>query len=178
MNPFHCVTHNHCISVMQSRFLILIKNLVVCCYHSPKNSATKILSARSSGFLLHGALVTFVRLQTSQLGSWRKWVNKLRFLPDLFEVGFAGGCAERGIAGRWYGHVSWTDVCRTSRYPCSSFREWLKPLWYYCLFFARSRPQLVFASDRPELWSGVRLLARPGSPKNVCRWYTRCFSHS
>ena len=26
-------------------------------------------------------------------------MNKLCLPPDLFEVGFAGGCAERGIAG-------------------------------------------------------------------------------
>ena len=32
-------------------------------------------------------------------GSFGKWVNKLCFLPALFELGFAGGCAEGGTAG-------------------------------------------------------------------------------
>ena len=58
------------------------------------------LSARSSGFLLHGALVTFVRPHTLQFGPTENWVNRLCLPPDLFEVGFAGGCAEGGIAGR------------------------------------------------------------------------------
>ena len=58
------------------------------------------LSARSSGFLLHGALLTFMRPHTLQFGPTENWVNRLCFPPDLFEVGFAGGCAEGGIAGR------------------------------------------------------------------------------
>ena len=58
------------------------------------------LSARSCGFLLHGALVTFVRPHTLQFGPTENWVTRLCLPPDLFEVGFAGGCAEGGIAGR------------------------------------------------------------------------------
>ena len=66
---------------------------------SPNLSATFILTARSSKFIVHGALVTFVPLHTSQFGSLGKWVNKLCLPPTLLEVSFAGGCAERGIAG-------------------------------------------------------------------------------
>ena len=72
---------------------------MACSDHIPKSSAILNLSARSPRLILHGALVTFVRLHTSQFGSLGNLVNKLRFPLDLFEAGFAGGCADGGIAG-------------------------------------------------------------------------------
>ena len=35
---------------------------------------------------------------------------------------------------RWYVHVHWRYVCLTWRSPRQSFREWLKPFWYFCLY--------------------------------------------
>ena len=100
LNPLpRQVLHDHCTSLMQSRLLLFIQNLVVCSDHITKSSAILNLSARSPRLILHGALVTFVRLHTSQFGSLGKLVNKLCFPLDLFEVGFAEGCADGGIAG-------------------------------------------------------------------------------
>ena len=42
---------------------------------------------------------------------------------------------------------------------------------------ARGRPQLVSAPGRPELWSGVRLLARLVPPRECgCRFHNRLLS--
>ena len=68
----------------------------------------------------------------------------------------------------WYDHVSWRFVCRTSRSPCQSFREWFEAILVMLfLHVARGRPQIVSASGRPELRSGVRLFARLGPPQEL-----------
>ena len=72
--------------VMQSQLFIFIENLVVRCYHFAEYFGI-FSSAQSSGFILHGALVTFVRLHTSQFGPFGKGVNKLCFPPALFYRG-------------------------------------------------------------------------------------------
>ena len=73
------------------------------------------------------------------------------FPHDLFEVGFAEGCAEGGIAG---GGMA-TSAGNTS--------------------VELAGPQLVSASGRPQLWSGVWLMALLGPPSECgCRFCTRC----
>ena len=95
LNPLRRqVLHNHCKSVMQCRLLRTLWSAVTISPHF----SIWILSARSSGFLLHGALAPFVCLQTSQFWTWRKWENKCWFPPGLFDKGFSDGCAEGGRA--------------------------------------------------------------------------------
>ena len=52
-----------------------------------------------------------------------EFVNKLCFPHDSFEVGFAGGCAEGGVA----------DASVELEDPLvNPFCEWLKPFWWFC----------------------------------------------
>ena len=84
-------------------------------------------------------------------------MNSLFVLPALFERGFAGGCAE-------------------GRRPSNMHIPLMVEAVLVILFslVARGRPQLVSASRRPELRSGVRLLARLGPPRECgCRFYIR-----
>ena len=56
-------------------------------------------------------------------------------------------------------------------------REWLTAILVrpVATLQSRDRPQVVPASGRQELGSGVWLLARLGQPKKCgCRFYTRC----
>ena len=83
------------------------------------------------------------------------------FLPALFEEGFAGGCAEAGIAGRGMA-TSAGDTSVKPEDPLSilpSILVFLSPL------VAHGRPQLVSASGHPELRSGGLLLAGLGQPR-------------
>ena len=65
---------------------------MLCCYHTLKSfgNLKSVLV-----FLLHGALVTFVPSAYFAIRVFGKWC----FPPDVFKVGFDGGCAEGGIAG-------------------------------------------------------------------------------
>ena len=56
--------------------------------------------------------------------------------------------------------------------PRQSLRELLMPSWFLFPHVARGRPEIVSASGRPDLWSGDRLLARLGPPRECgCRFY-------
>ena len=90
-----------------------------------------------------------------QFGSLVKSVNTLCFPPAFFEEGFAGGWAEGGIAG---GGIA------TSARDTSVELEF-NPSTLAIPLVARGRPQPVSASSRPELRSGVRLLAFLGPPR-------------
>ena len=99
LNPLsRQVLHNHCMLMMQSGFLLLITNLVFCCYHITKSFGNfksvrpifKISSAWRS--------CNFPSSAYFAIGVFPK-PSELRFLGDLFIVVSAGGCAERGIAG-------------------------------------------------------------------------------
>ena len=73
-------------SMMQSRFVLFIDNFVIRCNCIPNVVACGILTSRLSGFPLHGALVIFVRLHISLLGSFGKWVHKRCFLQVCSRV--------------------------------------------------------------------------------------------
>ena len=110
------------------------------------------------GFLLHGACVTFVRLHTSQFGSFGKWVDNLWFPPAL-NGWFRWKIRRRRDCWRWLFHVRRRDVCRAWRSVCESFREWLKTILVNLFpLVAHGRPQLVSASGHTKLGSGDGLL--------------------
>ena len=99
------------------------------------------------------------------------------FRPALIQKGFARGCAQGRTAFGGTSNVSWRDV-RQSKFDepqCQSFRERMRPILVIPhLRVAYGRPQLVSASDHPELWSGGRLLARLGQPRECgCRLYKK-----
>ena len=135
-------------------------------------SAILILSARLSGFLPHGALVTFVRLQTSQLGLWENEWHCAFLLICLKKVLLQDARKEELL----------DMVCprqlekRLSNFKIpSSILPWMVEavLVFLFLHFARGRPQLVFASVLPELSTDVRLLVRLGPPRECgCRFCT------
>ena len=142
---------------------------------SPNLSAIKKFcpTDRSSGFLLHGALVTFVRLHTSQFGSFGK-NEKWCFPPILFEVGFSGDCeegrsADGGPPRQLEIRLSNLNIS-SSMLPCMVEAI----LVFQFPHVARGRPQLVPGSSSSELRSGVRLRARLGPPRECgCRFNTR-----
>ena len=88
-------------------------------------------------------------------------MHKLCFLPDLFETGFAGRRVEGSIAaGGVATSAGDTSVELDDPLDNPSLNGWFPHV-------ARGRSHLVLASGRPELWFGVRLLARL-QPQRQC----------
>ena len=104
----------------------------------------------------------------------RKWVNILCFAPAMLEVGFAGGWRrEEDVLAvvfprKLEKHLSNLTISL-------SILPWVFDAVLANPFPLRAhgRPQLVSASNHPEVVSGDRLIARHGQP-NECS--CRCFS--
>ena len=111
LDPLRCqALCDYGIFAVQSRLFLFIENLVIHRNHTPNFSSCLAMSARSSGFLLHGALETFVRLRTSQFGPFGKRMKKSVFFCF---VGwwFRYRMRERWNRWLWNLHVSRRGIC-------------------------------------------------------------------
>ena len=86
--------YHNCIPILQSRLPFFIEELVICCCF-----ITDFCRALNfSGSFHKTAVVIFVRLQITPLGSFGKNVNRLCFPPFLLE----GRGLRRGVSGGFY----------------------------------------------------------------------------
>ena len=176
LNPLSCrVLHNHCVSLMQSRFVPFVKILVVCCYHIPKCSGNSNSVRWTVRISFAWRPCNFRASAYFAILVFGAWVNKLCFPPAFFEIGFPGRCAEGSIAGGGKA----TSAGGTSVELEDPLVNLAVNGWSHsgnCVpHFARGRPQHVPASGRPELCSGVRFLAPLGPPReceNGIWWLT------
>ena len=147
---------------MQTRFLLFIKNLVVCCHHNPKlfgnlNSVRPIdrisFAWRFRNFRASADFAIRV------LGIC---VIKLCFLPALFEVGFAEDARKEEVLVLVLTRQLEIRLSNLKIPLSISFREWLKPL---------------FRSSKALVWCSVA--CTPGTTKGM--WlsvFNSMFSHS
>ena len=146
---------------------------------SPYLSAILILTARSPGFIFAWRPGNFRASAYFAIRVFGKMSEQfVRSSCSVSSRVFAGGCAERRIAGGGMA-TSAGDTCVELEDPlvnpsgCEAIRAFLFPLKPH------GRQQLVSASGHSELRSCDRLLGRLGQPKKSgCRFCIRFFSHS
>ena len=169
LNPLSCrVLHNHCVSLMQSRFVPFVKILVVCCYHIPKCSGNSNSVRWTVRICFAWRPCNFRASAYFAILVFGAWVNKLCFPPAFFEIGFSGRCAEGGIAGGGKATSAGdTSVELEDPLVNLSVNGWSHSA--NCVpHFARGRPQHVPASPRALVWCSVSCTA--GTTKRMWEW--------